>query len=172
MSRSLSCGHEARQKPDRVSHVRAVQAQHADVPAEGHALDDALPDVPLRPDPGSDGLGPERVPDHDGDAPVEQGLDGSRMEDLGAEIRELGGLVVRKRPEQLRVRDVFGRSGEKAVDVLPHLEPLGLEGVGDHGRAVVGSAAAEGDRLSVLGLPEESGDAGQNALVEQGLQGL
>ena len=91
------------------------------------------------------------------------------MEDLGAEIGKLGGLGERDRLELAR-RFHQGRVGaHEAVDVLPDLQAVGLEGVGDGGGAVVGAIAAQDGDGAACAAAEKAADDRNDAGAQQWL---
>ena len=88
-------------------------------------------------DQGAGRLRPERVEDADGDVPRRGRLNGLRVQDLGAEVRELGGLAERQARHELRIGDHARIGGEHAVHVGPDLNLLGVERRAEDGGGVI-----------------------------------
>ena len=64
---------------------------------------------------------PAAVENANGDVGRDSGQDGARVEDFGAEIRELGRFAEREVRDDAWVADHAGIGGEHAVDVGPDL---------------------------------------------------
>ena len=80
------------------------------------------------------------------------------MQDLGAEVRELGGLAEREVRDHAWVAYDAGIGGEHAVDVGPDLNLGHAQAGTDDGRGIVGAAAPEGGRDAVAGSADVASD--------------
>ena len=77
-------------------------------------------------------------------AQLDRGEDGRRMEDLRAEGRKLGGLVVAQELDGPGLRHDAGIAGEDALDVGPDLDLGGADRGSEEAGAVVRASAARG----------------------------
>ena len=84
-------------------------------------------EVGLRADQRARLLGREGVADPDRDAAPHGRRHGLRMNDLGAEVRQLHGLVVRQRVDDLGIRHAARIGRQHAVDVGPDVDLGGVE---------------------------------------------
>ena len=83
------------------------------------------------------------VEDEDRDVLLHGGQDRGRVQDLGAEVGELGGLFKADGLHAQRLGDDARIGGHDAVDVGPDLDGAGVQRAADEGGGVVGAAAAE-----------------------------
>ena len=92
----------------------------------------------------------ERILDVDGYALDPHGVDGGRVDYLGAEVAQLHSLVVRELVYGVSIGDDARVGRHEAVHVRPDLKGGGIERRGDDGSGVVGASAAEVGRLAVV----------------------
>jgi hypothetical protein len=84
------------------------------------------------------------VEHQDGNVLFDGRQDGGRMQHLGAEVGQLGGLFKADDLDAQRVGADAGVGGHDAVHVGPDLDGLGGERAADEGAGEVGAAAAQG----------------------------
>ena len=100
----------------------------------------------------------EGVADPDGDVAPDRRRHGLRMDHLGAEVRQLHGLVVRQRVDHLRVRHAARIGRQHAVDVGPDVNLGGIQQrAEDRGGEVAAVAPERGLHAARIG-GDEAGD--------------
>ncbi len=104
--------------------------------------------------------GPQRVLDPERDAGPDERPHRARVEHLGPEVGQLGGLLVAQARQRERVRHLARVGREHAVDVGPDHALGRVERAGQDGRGVVAARAAQRRRDAVLGRGHEAGDDG------------
>ncbi len=102
-------------------------------------------------------FGPEGVADAHRNTRRARRRDRPRMQDLGAEMRQLHRLFVAHALEAGGRRGEARIGGEDAVDIGPDLEQARLESLREERRRVVRAAAAEAHHLAALVATEEAG---------------
>src|ERR1035437_2506042 len=117
---------------------------------DGDGLEGTLAGRGERGDAGALAGGVAAVEDENRNVPFDGGEDGGRVQDLGAEVGQLGGFLEADDLDAEGLGADAGVGGHDAVDVGPDFDGLGLERAADKGAGEVGAAAAEG-----------GGDAGQ-----------
>ena len=83
-----------------------------------------------------------------------------RMQHLGAEVGQFGGLFEADDLDAVRVRTDIGIGGHHAIDVGPYLDGLGIQSGAEERGRVVGAAAANGGLNPVPGGADEAAHHG------------
>src|SRR6266511_1266678 len=97
---------------------------------------------------------------------------GRRMQYLGAEAGQLGGLMEADLGDALRLGAHARIGGENAADVGPDLNARGVQGGADDGRRVVRAAASQGGDLAAFAGGDEAAEHRNQVLLEQRRNGL
>ena len=112
--------------------------------------------------------GVERVLDLDGDVLDADGVDGWRIDDLGAEVTELHGLYVRQLVDGVcRLDDAWVGSHE-AVNVRPDLQHFGIERCGNDGSRIVRTATSQIGRLARIAISADEARYHGDGLAARG----
>ncbi len=106
----------------------------------------------------ADLLGREGVADPDGDAALDRRRHGLRMDDLGAEVRELHRLVVGERVDHRGIGHAARIGRQHAVDVGPDVDLAGREQRAEDRGGEVAAVAAERGRHAAPVDGDEAGD--------------
>ncbi len=88
-------------------------------------------------------FGVEGILDLDGDVLNADGVDGRRVDYLGAEVTQLHGLDIRQLVNGVCRFDNTRVSCHEAVDVCPYLQYLCIEGCGNDGCCIVAAATSQ-----------------------------
>ena len=105
-----------------------------------------------------------------GDVLLDRGQNGGRVQDLGAEVGQLGGFF---KADDLDAQGIGADArigGHDAVDVGPDFDGLGGERAADQGAGEVGAAAAEGGGDAGFVGGDEAAHDRDLALVEERAQ--
>ena len=106
------------------------------------------------------------VEDGHGNVMLDGGQQGGRMQDLGSEAGQLGGLMEADFGDALGLGTDAGIGGENAADVGPDLDAGGAEGGADEGGGVVRAAAAEGGDFAAFAGGDEAAENRDEVLRE------
>jgi hypothetical protein len=91
----------------------------------------------------------------------------TRVQDLGAVVRDLGRLPMMELRDEPRVGDEPRIGGQDSRDVLPQHDALGAEGARQQGGRQVGAPAAERRDAAIRRPPDEAGDHGSRARTDE-----
>ena len=140
----------------RHEHARGSDVQHHHFAFAGDGLHNILARNCRGLDARAFHLRPARIQNHDRNIAVDGGHHGGRMQNLRAEIGQLGGFGERDHFHAMRARN-DGRIGrEHAVHVGPDLDLFGANARADDGRRKIGPAAAERGGDAIFGGCDEA----------------
>ena len=164
---------QAVRRAGHADHAGALEVDQGDVLDCRDALDREL-GVRPRADQRRGVLGREGVADPDRDLPAHGRRHGLRMDDLGAEVRQLHRLAVGQRVDHLGIGHAPRIGRQHAVDVGPDVDRRGIEQRAEDRRGEVAAIAAErGLHAAAIGS-DEAGDHQGSVVVgrDQALQAL
>ena len=145
-------GEDAAVHTDDADHGEAGDGDERGALDAGDTLDEACVVRGFLLNDGAGGIGVEGVLDEDGDVLDADGIDGGRVDHLGAEVAELHRFDVTELRDDIGSGDDTRVGGHESIDVGPDLENAGIEGCCDDAGGVVRTATTEVGDLTTFGV--------------------